>query len=285
MGGRPIAKLCAPRRESRLMSSNPLGDVFYDDDGLSVTGSEPTFKPEPVFDVSSQPYFSDAQPPRQIQYEPPPKPDAPVRLHEPDDQYVQPERAPRPIQTAPTQHATPAAASAPSKLRAKTFGSTAVKPAVVVMKTPPGQSKLSKARAAARLAASASTPTSAVAKLSTPKTSLTVAAPKEPDAQILRMSRQAPRPIVDQSRTDEAPEPAISQRPKAKLSTPRSSTKSVDAVQEISEAKALEMPIAKLTDDHDERKPHGRRAKDNARMSAADKMRARREMRTSKAGR
>lgn len=268
------------------MSSNPLGDAFYDDDGLSVTNSEPSEKPSHLSEASNQPYYSNAHSPRPIQPVGPPEADSPVQRFEPDDRYVQPERALRPKQAAPTPQAAPdepsAVALPPSRLARGNFERASIKPAVIVTKPLPGQGKLSKARAAARLAANPSTATPGMMKLTAP---VKAEAPTEPVEKKEQGEIKAPRHIADPTGEGVTPERAISKAPVAKAKTPKPLEQPIAVGPKISAATSAETETTELSKDHTEREPIERRSKAKARMSSADKLRAQRGIRTSKINR
>jgi hypothetical protein len=268
------------------MSSNPLGDVFYDDDGLSLTNSEPTARIETFSGTSSQPYISDMGSPRPTQYDAPSEPNAPVQQNEQDDRYVQPERTTRPKQSAPTpvtaSHEPQLAPSSGSGLRRKTFGSAAYKPAVVVMKMPSGQAKLSKARAAARLAAISSSAPFVATKQQAPKMPRVATALENLSE---RAMSDTSRHAGDHAADKEASKPRPSTAPAAKAEVPKRSAKPRVTAQEIPAVKVAEATAAELTSHQGEQEPRARRGKDKVRVSFADKMRAQRGMRSSKASR
>lgn len=271
------------------MSSNPLGDAFYDEDDLSITGSESAVKPDPAFDASSQPYLQSPPPPKPLQDEKAFSSSASVQRYEPDDRYVQPERKSRPAQSASLQQATPpepfATASASSGPVTKNFGRTPALPAVIVTKTRPGQSKLSKARAAARRAAATTTTTSAAVKLPETKPRHTSLAANKPSEQTALETNAARPCFEDQSGNAKAPKPTDPDISKAKLRPRKPTAKPIDAIPEAPVVKSTEPKSAELTEDHSKPELVVRRAKDKARLSSADKMRAQRGMRALKANR
>jgi hypothetical protein len=211
------------------MSSNPLGDVFYDDDGLPLTSSEPATLLETFSGTSSQPYISDVGSPRPAQYDAPSEPCAPVQQNEQDDRYVQPERTSRPKQSTPTPAAAPhepqLATSSGLGLRRKTFESAASKPAVVVMTMPSGQTKLSKARAAARLSAISSSAPFVLAKQQASKMPRVATGPENLRE---RAMSETSRHAGDHAADKEAPKPRPSNALVAKAEARKPSAKPRD---------------------------------------------------------
>ena len=268
------------------MSSNPLGAEFYDEDGVSLSGSEPTVKRDPLSEESDQPYLTNPRPPKPIQQIEEFTSVSSVQGYEPDNRYVQPERTPRPTQTSPMAQSSSSEPLAPAsttvRVEAKPFKGASAKSAVVVTKTPPGQSKLSKARAAARRAAIALPSMSPVITLPEPKPSRNASAGNEAIDQTTLEASKASHDLGDQPAGGGIPEPVISEASKGRQKPPKPSTKPTAPSLGDPVAKVAELAATELTEISIDPDPIVRRVRGEGRTSSADKMRAQRGIRTTK---
>ncbi|MFK7944732.1 MAG: hypothetical protein AB8B85_17735 [Paracoccaceae bacterium] len=268
------------------MSSNPLGDAFYDDDGVSITGAEPAVKQDPLSEGASQPYFTSSRPTEPIQLNARPESDAPVQRYEPDNRYVQPDRTPRPAQALPLPQQASSEPLAPAStatiVEPKSFKDASAKPAVVVTKTPPGQSKLAKARAAARRAASVASVTSAVTTAPEANPSSIATKVHGRGDQTTLEASMAPHDLGNQPAGGDMLSPMISEASTRKLKPRKPSTNPEVSLLGDSVVKATEQTDTNPQEGSSDEGPFVRRAKSKERISSADKMRAQRGIRASK---